>query len=239
MSSSNDCIINPERSGKEPQLPENGMLLINPPEAAQGMRIARQRKGRRFFLYNSNLFVINQDSAPYFMAGPAMGASVAVITLEKLIALGARNIYVLGWCGSLTSKLRTGDILLPTWGVSEEGTSAHYPLSFRPESSSGLHCRLSNIFSTVFKVGKGPIWTTDAPYRETREKVNKYGSQGIMAVDMEFSALLTVAAFRNVRLAGAMLVSDELYHSVWQPGFKSKKFREHSRNFLRLLFDNL
>ena len=38
---------------------------------------------------------------------------MAVMALEKLIALGAKNIIVCGWCGSLSQKLKIGDILLP------------------------------------------------------------------------------------------------------------------------------
>ncbi len=233
-----DCIINPGRSNNEAQLPENGVLLINPAEAEAGMRIARREQGQRCFLYNSNLFTINHVSSPFFLAGPAVGAPMAVITLEKLIALGARNIFVLGWCGSLTRELRTGDILLPAWGLSEEGTSAHYPLDFRPEPAVELRTRLNTVFSGHFQVWQGPIWSTDAPYRETRAKVAGFTAQGIMGVDMEFSALLTVAAFRKARLAGAMLVSDELYQPAWRPGFKSKFFRRQSRKFLYLLLDS-
>jgi uridine phosphorylase len=233
-----DCIINPQRNANEPQLPESGIMLINPAEAALGMRIAGQKKGQRLFLYNSNLFIINQEADPFFLAGPAVGAPMAVLTLEKLIALGAKNIFVLGWCGSLRRELRIGDILLPTWGLSEEGTSAHYPVSFRPQSALELRNRFNDIFHKAYQISQGPIWTTDAPYRETRDKVTQYAGQGIMAVDMEFSALLTVAAFRKVKLAGAMLVSDELYQPVWQPGFKSKSFRKQSRNFLQLLLEN-
>ncbi len=234
----NECIINPQRYANEPLLPESGILLINPAEADLGMKIARRLKARRCFLYNSNLFIVNNDSVPFFLVGPAVGAPMAVICLEKIIALGARNIFVLGWCGSLNNKLRIGDILLPTWALCEEGTSSHYPLNLRPESTPKLGSRLNNIFGKIFQVSQGPIWTTDAPYRETRDKVKKFAGRGIMAVDMEFSALLAVAAFRKVQLAGALLVSDELYQPAWQPGFKSKYFRKQSRKFLQALFDD-
>ena len=59
---------------------------------------------------------------------------MAVLTLEKLVALGARALIVYGWCGSLNASLRIGDVLLPTWAVSDEGTSAHYPVEGRAES---------------------------------------------------------------------------------------------------------
>jgi purine-nucleoside phosphorylase len=54
---------------------------------------------------------------------------------------------------------------------------------------------------------------------------------------MEFAALCTVAAFRNVKLTGVMLVSDELFHKKWQPGFGTKAFKEKSKAILEYLVD--
>ena len=233
-----ECVINPERGKKDPQLPVGGFLLINPAEAHTAAQFAKAQEGQRFFLYHSNLFVINQPESSFFLAGPAVGAPMAVMTLEKLIALGASKVVVLGWCGSLSQSLHVGDILLPTWAVSEEGTSNHYPLQDKPHSSENLRTQLKNTLRPEFRVQEGPIWTTDAPFRETRAKVTKYGDRGILGVDMEFAALNTVAAFRGVEVAGAMLVSDELYQPEWQPGFLSKSFRKQSRKFFQLLVDN-
>jgi purine-nucleoside phosphorylase len=60
-------------------------------------------------------------------------------------------------------------------------------------------------------------------------------SQSILAVDMEFSALVTVAAFRGIELAAVLLVSDELYRATWQPGFNRKSFRKKSRQLFTLM----
>jgi purine-nucleoside phosphorylase len=79
---------------------------------------------------------------------------------------------------------------------------------------------------------QGSIWTTDAVYRETRDKIAKYASQGIVAVDMEYAALKAVAGFRHVKFAAVMLVSDELYHQEWSPRFVQKSFRSDSKIIL-------
>jgi purine-nucleoside phosphorylase len=81
----------------------------------------------------------------------------------------------------------------------------------------------------------GPVWTTDAPYRESRQKIKALGDQGILGVDMEFAALSGVAAFRKVELTGVMLVSDELFHAQWKPGFGNKSFKEKSKAILNYL----
>jgi uridine phosphorylase len=161
---------------------------------------------------------------------------MAVMTLEKLIALGCRKVVVMGWCGALRPELRVGDILLPTWTHSEEGVSAHYPLAIPAAAPAALNKKISaSLTEAGLASRQGPIWTTDAPYRELPSKIKKFAGAGIMAVDMEFSALCTVAAFRRIELAAVLLVSDELYHEAWHPGYTGKAFKKKSR----ALFDHL
>ncbi|MCI5135903.1 MAG: phosphorylase [Candidatus Electrothrix sp. AW2] len=240
---SQDCVINPERGRGEPVLPEIGILAVNPSEAPVLAAYAKETQMQRAFLFHSNLYYSKQ----LFLAGPAVGAPMAVMCLEKLIALGAKKIILYGWCGSLQRELRALDVFLPTEAISEEGTSRHYQKDMQqtlqstaPSPSAQLHKHLSNLLRAEgISSQTGKIWTTDAPYRETRSKVVEYAEQGISAVDMEFSALCTVAAFRGVELAGAMLVSDEVWQQPWQPQFSQKEFKRKSRKLLTLLCDTL
>jgi len=230
-----EVVVHPSRGKNEPQLPVCGVLLVNPAEARQAAQIAGREGWNRHFLFHSNLF--SAQFPPMFWAGPAVGAPMAVICLEKLIALGARRIVVSGWCGSLQPDLGVGELVLPTWGVSEEGTSVHYPVAGRSESSPHLRMALRDFFATTGKaLREGPVWTTDALYRETREKVVRHGKDGILAVDMEYSALLQVAAFRRIELAAVMMVSDLLWQDPWQPAFQSKDFRRRSQELVADLF---
>ena len=224
-------VVQPCRSKNEPQLPPCGILLVNPSEARQAAQISGQEGWIRHFLFHSNLH--RAQSPPLFWAGPAVGAPMAVLCLEKLIALGANRIIVCGWCGSLQSDLGVGELVLPTWAISEEGTSGHYPVAGRSESSPRLRVALKDFFTETGKeLREGPIWTTDALYRETREKVVRYGSDGILGVDMECSALMQVAAFRGVELAAVLMVSDLLWQDPWQPAFQSKEFRRRSQELV-------
>ncbi len=61
----------------------------------------------------------------------------------------------------------------------------------------------------------GGIWTTDAIFRQTRDKVRKYSSEGVLAVDMESTALMAIAMYRGVELGIAHVVTDELYGEKW------------------------
>ena len=66
------------------------------------------------------------------LAGPILGAPQAVMVMELLLRRGVTGFYSLGLCGSLQPGLVWGDIVLPRAGLSEEGTSVHYPLEGVP-----------------------------------------------------------------------------------------------------------
>ena len=225
------CIINPIKSKGEPDLPETGILAVNPSDSSGFTGLAGQFGLKKHAFFNAQLY----SNSTFFLAGPAVGAPMAVISLEKLIALGASRIVVYGWCGSLNPSLSVGELFVPTRGLSEEGTSVHYQ---SPNTGSGDFLRLQ-LVDALTREGcqpkQGPIWTTDAVFRETREKVERYSDQGILAVDMEYTALCSVAAFRRVNLTAVMLVSDELFHREWAPRFQYKNFRTDSRRVLEKL----
>jgi len=46
---------------------------------------------------------------------------------------------------------------------------------------------------------------------------------GVYGVDMESTALMTVAEYRGVDLAIATLITDELYEGKWRTAFESKE----------------
>jgi len=226
-------VIEPCREKNEAALPASGLFLLNPAEIAHAQ--AASRGWQRRYLFHSNLYVACPEGDT-FWSGPALGAPMAVVCLEKLVALGARRIVACGWCGALRQELGVGDLVLPTRGVSEEGTSVHYPVPGMVASSPFLREKLKEFFSSRATVHEGPVWTTDALYRETREKVERFAAQGILAVDMEFSALAQVAAFRGVELAAVLLVSDLPWQNPWQAAFRGKRFRAKSRQLVHDLF---
>ena len=233
-----DCLVNPERGRGEREISGTVLFCINPGEAMTLGRYAKAEGWQRQFLYNSTCW--RQPEGRASLCGPVIGAPMAVMTLEKMIALGGRRFVVFGSCGALSPELTVGDLLLPTWAVSQEGTSGHYPLDLTPRASMQVHGDLIGFFDRLGMVTKsGGVWTTDAPYRERREAIRGYQAQGVVAVDMEFSALITVAAFRQVELAAVMVVSDLLSDEAWQPGFNSRPYKSTISALGRALFEEL
>ncbi len=180
------------------------------------------------------------DDRPISIFGSPLGSPQAAIMLERLISMGATKILAFGCCGSLQPHLKIGDWVIPTGALSEEGTSPHYPLSRGTEVKPDE--RFVRLFSEKCRGEKnqacaGKVWTTDALFRETHDKARRYAGMGLVAVDMEMSALFTVAVFRKVRLGGFMVVSDELAALKWKMGFLSPVFWAASRRAARMAIE--
>ncbi len=169
--------------------------------------------------------------------GTPLGAPQAAMVLERLIAMGATKILAFGCCGSLQPDVEVGTLVVPTTALSEEGTSLHYPLprgrEARADETIVELCR-REAQGKKFKVSAGKVWTTDALFRETRGKTKEYSEKGLLAVEMEMSALFTVAAYRKVQMGGIMVVSDELSSLKWRTGFLNPLFWLASRRAARL-----
>lgn len=61
----------------------------------------------------------------------------------------------------------------------------------------------------------GKVWTTDACYRETREKVNRRRESGCICVDMECSAVAALADFREKEVFQFFYAADNLDNEEW------------------------
>ena len=230
-----DVVMHPERGRKEKLLPEAGIFFVNPGEAAQAMHAMVSQGGKKRFLFNSMLCVNGDDT--FFVAGPAVGAPMAVLCLEKLIVLGARRIIHVGWCGALQQGLEVGSVLLPGQALCGEGTSRYYSSEPGPTPSATLITWLRDTLSrSGIAWQEGRVWSTDAPFRESRELLaHLRREEDIVAIDMEYSALCTVALFRGIEIAALMLVSDELWQKEWRPGFSTPVFRQQSQEMSSLL----
>ncbi len=225
---SNDAIVNPV---KPPELPEIGKIAVMAAiryDVDLLCRLFRFDKDDFQRLFVSRLYTGGSPTGGFSVTGPFIGAPYATMLLEILIAAGARKIIFLGWCGAVSPEVKIGDIILPTAAVIDEGTSGGYAAAAggRSQPSSSL---VATIRQVMDKRGldyhAGTIWSTDAVYRETRQKVEAYQHNGILAVEMEFSALCTVAQFRRVEVGSILVVSDELASFNWRPGFKNDRFK--------------
>lgn len=162
------------------------------------------------------------------LIGPILGAPQAAMVLETLGRRGVGTFASLGWCGAIQPGIDWGDIILPESAFSEEGVSPLYreETGSEPGADPGLTARLQQVMDRRgMDYRTGRIWSTDAPFRETREKVTLHARAGVSGVDMETSAVMAVARFRNLAWTGLLVVSDKLWTEKWHPGFHSPELK--------------
>jgi uridine phosphorylase len=227
-------LINPTREPGEAQVSSRVILAFTRPDFHYLCRVAHAGGPPRY-LWDCAVHEGSWEGQGIAVAGPALGAPYAVMVTERLIALGARVILALGWCGSLQNHVKVGSLVIPTAAVSGDGASRHYlPPGVQPEPHPDLIRLLQNqLEGTDIPRHCGPVWTTDAFYRETPEQVRHYQDQGVLGVDLELAALFAVGRFRQVAVAGLLAVSDELADLTWRPGFHTPAFRQGRREAAR------
>jgi uridine phosphorylase len=164
-----------------------------------------------------DVYKMDFESKSVAVAFPGVGAPNAGALLEELIGFGCRKFVACGWCGVLKPELTNGEIIIPGIALRDEGTSFHYlPPSRTVEMESAVIIKLEAVLRKHhinYEVGKN--WTTDAFYRETKIKIAKRKAEGCISVDMECSALLAIAKFRDVRLGMYMTASDSIGGDTW------------------------
>jgi len=219
------ALINPKQEAGEERVSARVIIACTGPDYQLLSRWVGANQSSRH-LWGCRVRSGTWAAQPVTVAGPVLGAPYAAMVLEKLIALGAKAVLVLGWCGSLQPHVRLGSLVLPKVVRAEDGTSPHYRLGPGDLTPSPVLCRF---LEEYFRQGHaavpwhaGSVWTTDAFYRETLAAVQYYQGQGVLAVDLETAALFAVGQFRGIAVAGLLAVSDELFRLTWRPGFRSE-----------------
>jgi len=150
---------------------------------------------------------------------PGIGSPLASAILDETFALGAESCIFIGSAGILVEGFQRRDLILPIRAVRDEGTSFHYADPGRhafPDSDLADAIRTTLREKTV-PFREGTTWTTDGVYREIPSKISRLRDEGCLAVDMEASALFSVAKFYGKKIAGLFSASDSISGTVWKP----------------------
>ena len=188
-------------------------------------------------LMMSTVFKGLSNGQPVSIIGPMIGAPYATLVLEEAIAAGVNKFLFFGQCGSLSKNVAIGDCIVPDGSFIDEGTSRCYPIV---SDISYPDINYSNkVVETTRQIGQachmGKTWCTDGLYQETPEKVRLYQDKHAIGVEMETSALFTVANYRSVIMAALLIVSDHLYSFYWQHGFGSQAYKQGLKKALQTI----
>jgi len=174
-------------------------------------------------------YIFEKNGKKFSFIYPGVGAPQSGCFLDETISLGGKWILSFGPAGIVNESIKRGEIIIPNEAVRDEGTSFHYE---EPKRYSYPSKHLTDLIEYIFasrsidyRIGK--VWTTDAPYRETPSKIKRLKCEGCLAVDMESSALFSIAKFYKKNIAALLIANDSIAANSWDadpPEHEGEKF---------------
>lgn len=147
-----------------------------------------------------------------------IGGPSAAIAMEELANLGADTFIRVGTCGGMQTEIESGDLIIATGAVRNEGTSREYaPLEYPAVADLAVTNALVKSAETLgFCYHTGVVQSKDSFYGqhspekmpvsyELLEKWEAWKRMGCLASEMESAALFTVASYRHVKCGSVFL----------------------------------
>ncbi len=171
---------------------------------------------REYNVYNGYL-----DGELVTVCSTGIGGPSTAIAVEELARCGADTFIRIGTCGGISLDVCSGDVVIASGAVRQDGTSREYaPYEFPAVANTEV---LFALVEAAKKLGAryhtGVVQSKDSFYgqhsphtmpteAELSEKWEAWKRLGVLASEMEASTLFTVGAARKLR-CGA------LFMSVW------------------------
>ncbi len=152
--------------------------------------------------YHTELDVFALGGRQVGVVGRVVGASFAVLVAEELIESGCKLIVSLTSAGQIVPAGPPPYFVIIDRALRDEGASYHYapPSEFADGDPALIAAAAKAVSRLRQRCVVGASWTTDAPFRETAEAIEAAHAKGILAVEMEASALYAFARAKGVRL---------------------------------------
>ena len=173
-------------------------------------------QNREFTVYTGTLLGERVSVCSTGIGGPS-----AAIAMEELCEIGADTFVRVGTCGGIDLAVRSGDIVVATGAVRQEGTSREYaPIEFPAVADLEVTNALVQAAKAMGKtVHAGVVQAKDSFYGqhspgrmpvagELQYKWEAWKHLGVKASEMESAALFVAAASRGVRCGAC-------FHVIW------------------------
>jgi uncharacterized protein len=145
---------------------------------------------------------------PFIVLTEVYGGTVMAATLEDLHHYGINKVFGVSFVGSLTGEHSIGDNVFLSSALGEKGVTADYV-----DLKEGECLDILNDFSE-FDYQKCRVWTTNAFYRQSKQKVDNAKSHGCNVVNMETAPFYAVCKVKNMRGYNYATITD-VYGEKW------------------------
>lgn len=156
------------------------------------------------------------EGVPVSVQTTGMGCPSLAIVVEELARLGARTAVRVGTAGTVADHVRPGDVVIAQGAVPLDGTTRAY-LGGEPYAPIADFDVTRALVDAAGRhdVHVGLICTEDAFYATTVDDLPKLSSRGVLAVEMESSALFLLARMRGMRAGTILAASNRVGDSSW------------------------
>ncbi|MFS1513740.1 purine-nucleoside phosphorylase [Chengkuizengella sp. SCS-71B] len=145
--------------------------------------------------------------------GTGMGVpSISIYVNELIQSYGVKNLIRVGTCGAIQKDVKVRDVILAMTSTTDSQMNRieFGPIDYAPTANFNL---LKRAYDTGVEKGLnlkvGNVFTADQFYNDNAqfEKLARYG---VLAVEMETTALYTLAAKFDVNALSVLTVSDHI-----------------------------
>jgi purine-nucleoside phosphorylase len=139
--------------------------------------------------------------------------SLSIYAHELINEYGIKNLIRVGTCGGIQKDLDLGQVLLAIGACTDSITNklTFKQVQYAPTADFQL---LVNAYQAALSMSVsclvGNIYSTDLFYLDRADRYDDLIDHGVLAVDMETSALYTLAARAKVRALSVLTVSDNI-----------------------------
>ncbi|HEX9609524.1 MAG TPA: purine-nucleoside phosphorylase [Candidatus Limnocylindria bacterium] len=154
---------------------------------------------------------------PVSVQTTGMGTPSLSIVVEELLRLGAQQLVRVGTCGGIAPGLKTGDLVVATAACPTDGATATYlhGEAYAPAADFALTRALVDAAGRAgIGVRAGLVASVDVFYNPDADYAQRWRDRGVLAFEMEASALFYLAARSGVQAGCALTVSDVLSEEV-------------------------
>jgi purine-nucleoside phosphorylase len=166
-------------------------------------------------------FTGTYQGTPVSVQASGMGTPSLSIVVEELLRLGARRLIRVGTCGGIAPGLRTGDLVIATAACPVDGATSTYLHGepYAPAADFGVTLALVEAAKAEgIPARTGLVASVDVFYNTDADYAQRWRDRGVLAFEMEASALFYLAARAgvtgDVRAGCALTVSDVLGEEV-------------------------
>jgi DeoD family purine-nucleoside phosphorylase len=176
------------------------------------------------------------------VATTGMGSPSTAIVLEELIKLGGKIFIRVGSAGGLNPQIQTGDIVIATAAIRDDGTSRKYlPIEFPAVPDFDLTSLLIKIGLNNFKgIFYGVVLSSDGFYVGYDENTMKiFVESNVQAVEMESGIVFTLTQRKNLKSSAIFVIDGNITLGKMKETGKEKEFSEGEYFAIKIALDTI